>query len=87
MSIEENVARAKALVQRANKRDRVAVLQVLEQARVYISGFLKGDFSHDAERMMYLGFVEKALKKIVSGKKPQVCTGLSRLRVHWGFFW
>ena len=72
MSIEENIARAKALVRRANKRDRVSVLEVLEQARVYINGFLKGDFSHDAERMIYLEFVEKALGKIVSGKKPQV---------------
>lgn len=72
MSVEENIARAKALVQRANKRDRVSVLEVLEQARVYINGFLKGDFSHDAERMIYLEFVEKALSKIVSGKKPQI---------------
>ena len=72
MSIEENIARAKALVQRAKKRDRVAVLEVLKQARVYINGFLKSDFSHDAERMIYLEFVEKALGKIVSGKKPQI---------------
>ena len=66
------IARAKALIQRAKKRDRVAVLEVLKQARVYINGFLKSDFSYDAERMIYLEFVEKALGKILSGKKPQL---------------
>ena len=54
----------------AKKNDRRAAVEVLKQANVYLNTLTKGDFSYDAERIIYLEFLNESLEKILNGADP-----------------
>lgn len=70
MTQDENIVRAKSCVNQAKKNDRRAVVEVLKQANVYLNTLTKGDFSYDAERIIYLKFLNESLEKILNGADP-----------------
>ena len=69
MGQEDNIRRANSLVSQA-KNDRRAAVEVLKQANVYLNTLTKGDFSYDAERIIYLEFLNESLEKILNGADP-----------------
>ena len=70
MGQKDNIRRANSLVSQAKKNDRRAVVEVLKQANVYLNTLAKGDFSYDAERIIYLEFLNESLEKILNGADP-----------------